>query len=81
MEVACGWSQRGISYFISSYGSISAHDGNYLPHCEDNYGNVAHNELNRRETCQFLCEFLRLIDDYCVQRQNVLALEKRKNRD
>jgi hypothetical protein len=70
------WSQRGISYFLSTCGSTKASPRPYLTHFEDEFGGVQYKEIPRPEICEFLYEFLPLIDEHNKQRQSLLNLEK-----
>jgi hypothetical protein len=54
--LAYAWSQRGMSYFLSTYGKTSPHEVKYMSHFEDDFGNVVHKEINRPKVCHFLYE-------------------------
>ena len=54
MAVVYGWSQRGLSYFISTGGSTELHDKKYLSSFEDNFGNIVYREINRQKFAHFL---------------------------
>jgi hypothetical protein len=74
--LACAWSQRGVSCFLSTCGKTTPHETKHMSHYEDDFGNVVHNEINRPAICHFLCEHLPLIDEHNEQRQNLLNLER-----
>ena len=74
--VEYSWSQRGVSYMISSYGSTDVHPDKYLSHFEDNFGNVTAKEINRLRISNLLYEYLPLIDKHNKYRQNILNIEK-----
>jgi Transposase IS4 len=77
IAVAYAWSQKGVSYFISTCGSTETSPVKYESKFEDNWGNVATKLINRPELCHFLYEYLPLIDEHNKQRQNLLSLEKK----
>ena len=74
--IAYAWSQRGVSYVVSTCGSTAPHQDKYLSHFEDDFGNVTAKEINRPSICNFLYEYLPLIDEHNKQRQNILNLER-----
>ena len=76
LVLAYAWSQRGVSYMISTCGSTSVHADKYLSHFEDDFGNVTSKEINRPKVSHFLYEYLPLIDEHNKQRQNILNLER-----
>ena len=71
------WSQRGISYFVSTCGSTEVCKNKYMSNYEDEYGNICHNEINRPDVVHFLYEFLPIIDEHNKQRQSLLGLERK----
>jgi len=74
--MAYAWSQRGITYMVSSCGTTVRHEKTYKSKFEDEFGNVSEKELPRPAVAHFLYEFLPLIDEHNKARQNFLALEK-----
>jgi hypothetical protein len=76
IAIAYAWSQRSISYFLSTCGTTTPHDIKYQSHFEDDYGNVQWKEINRPSIAHFLYEYLPLIDEHNRQRQNLLGLER-----
>jgi hypothetical protein len=76
IALAYAWSQKGVSYFISTCGSTNMSRVKYLSSFEDEFGNVSHKTIDRPELCHFLYEYLPLIDEHNKQRQRLLALEK-----
>ena len=75
--LAYAWSQRGISYFVSTCGSTEVCRDKYMSNYEDEYGNICHNEINRPEVIHFFYEFLPIIDEHNKQRQNILGLKRK----
>ncbi|CAB9515559.1 unknown protein [Seminavis robusta] len=74
LAIAYAWSQKGVSYFISSCGEPS--EIKYESKFEDEWGNTGSKLINRPKICHFIYEYLPLIDEHNKQRQNLLALEK-----
>jgi hypothetical protein len=74
--LAYAWSQRGISYFLSTCGRTDPHPQKYRSNFEDDFGVVTFKELNRPYIAHFLYEYLPLIDEHNKQRQNLLNLER-----
>ena len=77
IAIAYAWSQKGVSYFISSCGKTKPSDHKYESKFEDEWGNVNFKTILRPEIIHFLCECCPLIDEHNKARQAVLALEKR----
>jgi hypothetical protein len=75
MAVVYGWSQRGLSYFISTGGSTELHDKKYLSSFDDNFGNIVYKEINCPKFVHFLYDNLPLTDKENKKRQSVLNLE------
>jgi len=76
MAVAYAWSQKGMSYFLSTCGSTRASPVQYMSRFEDEFGNSSFKYLNRPEFVHFLYEKLPIIDEHNRQRQGFVALEK-----
>ncbi|CAB9499209.1 unknown protein [Seminavis robusta] len=76
IAMAYAWSQKGVSYFISTCGSTEPSEIKYESKFEDAWGNTCSKMLNRPRLCHFIYEYLPLIDEHNKQRQNLLALEK-----
>ncbi len=74
--LAYAWSQRGISYFLSTCGKTTPHPVKYQTHFEDAYGNTTFREIDRPHVAHFLYDYLPLIDEHNKQRQSLLALEE-----
>ena len=74
--MAYAWSQKGISYFVSTCGSTARSDKTYRSHFENEFGDVDFKDLPRPKLADFLYEFLPLIDEHNRMRQDRLALEK-----
>jgi hypothetical protein len=77
MAIAYAWSQKGISYFITTCGATEPDPVKYVLKFEDEWGHVGSRLLDRLMIVHFLYEYLPLIDEHNKQRQNLLALEKR----
>ena len=60
METTCGYSQRGMSHFVSTCGRTETHEEKCLRNVEDYFGNVAYEEINRPLICHFLHDVYRL---------------------
>ena len=74
--MAYAWSQKGISFFLSTCGSTAKSRNSYRSHFENEYGQVDFKELPRPKLAEFLFEYLPLIDEHNRMRQDRLALEK-----
>jgi hypothetical protein len=77
LAIAYAWSQKGVSYFISTCGSTEPSPIKYESKFEDEWGNNNFREIDRPDIVHFLYEYLPLIDEHNKQRQSLLALEKR----
>jgi hypothetical protein len=75
--IAYAWSQKGVSYFVSTCGSTEPSVHKYECKFEDEWGNTQSRPINRPEICHFLFQYLPLIDEHNKQRQSLLCLEKR----
>ena len=75
--MAYAWSQRGISYVLSTCGSTKPAEKMYMSYFEDDYGNVGSKEINRPELAHLLYDYLPLIDEHNKQRQKNLGLERK----
>ena len=64
MEIACVWSQRGTSYFVSTCRSTKIHEDKRIAKLEDYFGNVTCKEINRLSIRHNLCEVLLIIDEH-----------------
>ena len=73
--MAYAWSQKGISYILSTCGSTEPSPNMYKSYFEGDFGNVSYKELNRPSIAHLLFDYLPLIDEHNKQRQNRLALE------
>jgi hypothetical protein len=76
IAMAYAWSQRGVSYFVSTCGSTEVADDPYYTKFEDEDGTVNSKEIKRPKLAEFLFLFLPLIDEHNKQRQAILALER-----
>jgi hypothetical protein len=77
IAMAYAWSQRGISYILSTCGSTKPAEKMYMSYFEDDYGNVGSKEINRPELAHLLYDYLPLIDEHNKQRQKILGLERK----
>jgi hypothetical protein len=74
--LAYAWSQKGVSYFLSTCGKTSPAATMYKTHFEDDFGCVQTRDINRPEIAHFLYDYLPLIDEHNNQRQSILNLER-----
>ena len=72
--IVYAWSQRGLSYFVSTCGDTTPHETKYMSYFEDDFGNVNFKELSRPSICHYLYEFLPIIDEHNKQRQNISVI-------
>jgi hypothetical protein len=77
VAVAYAWSQKGVSYFVSTCGSTEPSAVKYQSKFEDDWGNTNVREIDRPQLAHFLYEYLPLIDEHNKQRQSLLQLEKK----
>ena len=77
VAVAYAWSQKGVSYFVSSCGSTEPSAVKYQSKFEDEWGNTNVREIDRPQLAHYLYEYLPLIDEHNKQRQSLLQLEKK----
>jgi hypothetical protein len=75
--MAYAWSQRGISYILSTFGSTRPAEKMYQSYFEDDYGNVGSKEISRPELVHLLYDYLPLIDEHNKQRRKNLGLEQK----
>ena len=73
---AYAWSQKGISYFISTCGSTEKSCTPYQSWYENDFGGAEFKNLDRPKIAEFILNYLPLIDEHNRQRQSLLALEK-----
>ena len=74
--MAFAWSQKGVSYIVSTCGSTEPHPTKYVSRFEDEWGCPSSKEINRPWISHMLYEFLPLIDEHNKQRQSLLNLER-----
>jgi hypothetical protein len=77
IALAYAWSNKGVSYFISTCGSTETSEYKYEAKYEDDWGNTSVRMLDRPKIADFLYQYLPLIDEHNKQRQNLLGLERR----
>jgi hypothetical protein len=73
--MAYAWSQKGISYFVSTCGTTVRHSTDYQSKFPDGFGNTDARSYPRPSIAHMVYEFLPLIDEHNKARQNLLALE------
>lgn len=61
--MAYAWSQKGVTYFVSSCGTTMQHKKFYLYCFEVEYGNVQEKDLPQPTITHFLYETLPLINE------------------
>jgi len=72
IAMAYAWSQRGISYTLSTCGSTRPAEKMYQSYFEDDYGNMGSKEKSHPELAHLLYDYLSLIDEHNKQRQKIL---------
>jgi Transposase IS4 len=77
IAIAYAWSQKGVSYFVSTCGDTEPSVLKYQSKFEDEWGNTMTREIDRPNICHFLYQYLPLIDEHNKQRQSLLQLERR----
>jgi len=77
IAIVYAWSQKGLSYFISTCGKTTPSIHKYESKFEDEWGNTTFKLIPRPEIVHFLYEYCPLIDEHNKARQSLLALEKR----
>jgi hypothetical protein len=77
LALAYAWSQKGVSYFLSTCGNTNPSSVMYEINFEDYVGSISSTLLPRPHIYQFLYEYLPLIDEHNNQRQSVLTLERK----
>lgn len=75
IAMAYAWSQKGVSYFLSTCGNTKPSVNLYRSKFEDEFGGVGFKDLLRPEIADFLYEFLPLIDEHNRLHQNLLNFE------
>ena len=75
--IAYAWSQKGVSYFVTTTGSTEPSEFLYECKFEDEWGNTNSRAIKRPKLVHFLYEYAPLIDEHNKGRQQVLNLEKR----
>lgn len=77
LAIAYAWSQKGISYFISTCGCTQPSETKYTTKFENEWGHIDFKLIDRPNIVHFLYEYLPLIDEHNKQRQSLICLEKR----
>ena len=77
IAIAYAWSQKGVSYFISTCGKTTPSPHKYEAKFEDDWGNTSFREIPRPDILHVLYEYVPLIDEHNKSRQSILAMEKR----
>ena len=76
IAMAHAWSQKAVSFFVSTCGRTCPATKSCRSHFEDDWGNVSSKELPRPQLADFLHRCLPTIDEHNKKRQSHLALEK-----
>ena len=71
------WSQKGVSYCVSTCGSTEPSAVKYQSKFEEEWGYTNIQEIDRPQLAHYLYEYLPLIDEHNKQRQSLLQLEKK----
>jgi hypothetical protein len=74
--MAYAWSQKGISFIVSTCGSTVKSQVPYCAWYQDDFGGAAFNELPRPRMAEFILQLLPIIDEDNNARQHRLALER-----
>ena len=74
--MAYAWSQKGVSFILSTCGSTEPSDTPYFAWYQDDFGGATFKPLPRPRMAEFILNFLPVIDEDNNARQNRLALEK-----
>jgi hypothetical protein len=77
VAMAYAWSQIGISYILSTYGSTEPSDKLYMSYFEDDFRNVSSKEVSRLKLAHLIYDYLPLINEHNKQRQKILGLERK----
>jgi hypothetical protein len=75
--MAYAWSQRGISYILSTRGSIEPSDKLYMSYFEDDFGNVSSKDVSHLKLAHLIYDYLPLINEHNKQHQKILGLERK----
>jgi hypothetical protein len=78
IDIACAWSQRGVSYFLSACGSTHQSTVLYQSNFEDEFGNIDFKFIPRPHIAHFLYLYLPLIDEHNTHIHSVLNLERKR---
>jgi hypothetical protein len=71
------WSQRGVSYILSTRGSTEPSEKCYMSYFEDDYRTVGSKEGSHPKLAHLIYDYLPLLDKHNKQRQKILGLERR----
>jgi len=77
VAMAYAWSQIGISYILSKYGSTEPSDKLYMSYFEDDFRNVSSKEVSHLKLAHLIYDYLPLINEHNKQRQKILGLERK----
>jgi hypothetical protein len=68
IAMAYAWSQRGVSYILSTCSSMVPADKTYTSYFEDDYSNVGSKQIHHPELAHLLYDYPSLIDEHNKQR-------------
>jgi hypothetical protein len=77
IAMAYAWSQRGVSYILSTCGFTEPSDKLYMSYFEDDFGNIGSKEISRPKLAHLIYDYLPLIDEHNKQHQKILGLERK----
>jgi hypothetical protein len=77
LAIAFAWSQKSISFFISTIGTTAPALESYASNFEDEYGNTCSKLIQRPEIVDFIYRFLPVNDNHNKSRQHLLKPEKK----
>jgi hypothetical protein len=69
IAIAYAWSQRGVSYLLSTCGSTEPSEKMYMSYFQDDFDNVGSKEVSRPKLAHLIYDYLPLIDEHKKQRQ------------
>jgi hypothetical protein len=77
LALAYAWSQKGVSYFLSTCGSTHQSSLIYESNFEDEFGNISTKFLPRPQISHFLYKYLPIIDEHNKQHYSFIGLERK----
>ena len=69
MAIACAWSHRGKSYFMTTCRSADVHEEKDLANFEYDFGSATCKKIIRSSIFKFSCEVSPIADEYNMMRK------------